>query len=552
MTTTDLATMQCALAGASGRAQGRRVGPWIDDHEFRPRQRPALRLPPPGGELQALHDTPWVQRLVAVLDERLRAAVERPVVVHPAAHTHASGTECRTLVVLFSAVVQIEHRRVQFSAFADTAPADRPWREDGLPPGADEVHPQVFSVWPSPYADLWMHRYLEGAAHWLQLPAHGFDPGLAQRYVSWLGQQMLRRHWAPQQRRRVRALVAAAYDLDPEVLALALRAQPRIRSRPWVSAHMYNRVLDDLSAWREVARVAPTLLPLYALAARELTPGVDALKALRAWVLEDTRLAPRHWRWMQRHGTRWIWLLMACAIIPWRRPAQDLLAFVAAFEFDGPASPAMLRAVMHLHANPNARSYLAPGWAHGRAVAPLAAWWRSTPAGERPELAAEASALARWLQDEVSDDMAAAWARRSWRRAVIEMRRHAAQLERAALDRGARWSVPIAIGGLTRGALRLQVLGSTAELLAEGHAMRHCVAQYGPDCQNGKAVILSIRRTDNHRRVATAMLCREEEDWRIAQVAGFANASADSSAIALAQQACVRLEASQLPDGGSR
>lgn len=37
MTATDIATMQCPLAGASGRAQGRRVGPWIDEHEFRPR-----------------------------------------------------------------------------------------------------------------------------------------------------------------------------------------------------------------------------------------------------------------------------------------------------------------------------------------------------------------------------------------------------------------------------------------------------------------------------------------------------------------------------------
>jgi hypothetical protein len=310
----------------------RRVGPWIDPDEFLPPDRPALLLPAPSEKgLRALHVMPWVQRLAAVLDQRLAVALERPAVRHI-----ADGREGHAVVVLFVAVVEIWRHRIIRTSLAPLESTGAAWRESTLPWYAQLQEPAEFSVSPLPFRELWMARYRDGVALHLRQQLGGLADRLADRYAAWLACQMLRRHWTHEQRRRVRTLVDSALDLDREALQLARRASPGSAMRAPVSAWQYQRALDNADEWNEVRRAAPGLLPLFALVQDALPPQLEPLPALRAWLLHDERIRPRHWHSFLHDSMRWAWRLRNKLFALEATEVRDILA--SAVERSKPAN----------------------------------------------------------------------------------------------------------------------------------------------------------------------------------------------------------------------
>ncbi|HEU0198156.1 MAG TPA: PcfJ domain-containing protein [Nevskiaceae bacterium] len=63
-----------------------------------------------------------------------------------------------------------------------------------------------------------------------------------------------------------------------------------------------------------------------------------------------------------------------------------------------------------------------------------------------------------------------------------------------------------------------------SQLLEEGGAMHHCVADYAEACAEGRYLVFSIRERWGGRRVATFGLMLENGDWVADQFRAFANA----------------------------
>jgi hypothetical protein len=327
----------------------RRVGPCIDPDEYLPTDRPSLCLPwPSDPKLRELHALPWVQRLVAVLDQRIAVAVERPAVRHQGARSYLWA-----VVLMFGCVVELNDRRIHRISIVSPESSELPWKESTLPVSAELITPFEISVWPSPLRELWMEPYEHGFLHQLRTQLGRRGESASRNYAQWVVRQMAKRHWTKERRTWTRQQVATAMDLDPTALEMARGTRAQRVAADCVTAADYNRMLDGLWRFDEVKRVAPKLLVLYNLVHEELPSKVAPLKALRDWVLADSRLKPRHWRWMQRHGTRWLWHVLDCVRPISAEALRNALALGAALEFEGAASPALLRAVAHLYGNPN-------------------------------------------------------------------------------------------------------------------------------------------------------------------------------------------------------
>ncbi|MFN7694581.1 MAG: PcfJ domain-containing protein [Burkholderiales bacterium] len=528
----------------------RRVGPWIDQDEFLPEDQPALRLNDPSeSDLRGLHLQGWVQRLVAVLDQRLAVALERPVVERRRADGRGHA-----VLMMFSAVVEIEDERVQRTSLVPLEPTPNAWRESTLPPSVDVLSEGQFSVWPSPWKDLWLSRYRDAVC--LHLLALLGEEGaqLAERYAVWLIAQMRRRHWGPVQRARTHASVTQALALTPDALMLAQRVRQIHVRQECVSDKLYNQALDSLDRWQDVQRAAPRLLALYSLVASELDHTMQPLQALRHWVLTPNAahsakpaLPPRFWRWLQRYGTRWLRDLRDCLHEFSPATVRGVLIYVAAFEFQGPACPVLLRSVARLYGNPNGPGRSPLSWYRSQALRVMAAWWRRSDASERRELSAWAPALANWLVDRVSPKDAAAWAQRSWQSArffmeidAVAERQEVAQADEADLP----WTAAFDPLGVRDGRAVLSVLRRPTEIVREGREMHHCARQYLADCQAGAAVMVSVLEGRMHLghggwlRLATALLRPSHGGWYVAEIAGRSNGVAPAVAHRLAQRAC--------------
>lgn len=521
----------------------RRVGPWIDRAEFidgthEQGTHEPLALPRPPAALAALHDDARVRALVRRLDERLAAAIDRPAVVH-----RHSQRGRRAVVVLFSAVVELHGPQVLQTLFV---PNDEPmprWSEATLPCCADPLPFARFSLDPAPWLDLWMDRYLAVVGYWLGtlVPLH---PTLASRYLAWLRGQMLRRHWSPPTRRAVRAAVARALALDAQALQLAARIRCLPRQGGAVTADRYALALAHRAALLEVQRVASTLVPLYGLVARALHPALypagQPLQALRQWVLADVRLKPRHWRWLQRHGTRWLWRAMACLRSASPLEVRELLVLGCSFGFEGRLSTPLLMAVVNVWANANRPGVVTREWADPFLVRPLAQWWRRCPVAQRPALEALAPALANWLCSAANDQTLPQLLRIGWRRAAAQMRDDERQCSQQWLD-DTPCVRPLALDAVRHGALRVRGLDSPAAIWAESRAMRHCADRYIDRVRGGGYRMFSIFHARTGRRVATLLLEREPTGWQVSRLSGFANRQVAPAVWQIAQATCAAL-----------
>jgi hypothetical protein len=85
------------------------------------------------------------------------------------------------------------------------------------------------------------------------------------------------------------------------------------------------------------------------------------------------------------------------------------------------------------------------------------------------------------------------------------------------------WKRLINIGDIEVGPYVAIPIVCTQELIEEGEAMHHCVANYEDACRDGEYLILSIRERATWKRSATMSIGLRGKIWAIDQVRSYAN-----------------------------
>ncbi|MEZ5608116.1 MAG: PcfJ domain-containing protein [Burkholderiaceae bacterium] len=90
--------------------------------------------------------------------------------------------------------------------------------------------------------------------------------------------------------------------------------------------------------------------------------------------------------------------------------------------------------------------------------------------------------------------------------------------------------------------LEIVALTSAAQILEEALAMRHCAGSYVDRCASGSYILLSVRRKDTGKRLATVGLQWADGALQLHQMTGFANALVPPPIAAFAQQAVASMK----------
>lgn len=361
----------------------------------------------------------------------------------------------------------------------------------------------------------------------------GCDPAAIDCYCEALFAHLRRRLARQADLRLMRRRVAQALQLDADALRLARRLIQI--PTDWGLARMsyYNAALRHLQSLRVLERELPAAVPLYAAVAdrddfpRQAQPAC----ALRAFLLAQG-LEPRSWRLLARAGQR-LWLPIRQfyrgdageAMLDYLRLLQRLdigceppawLAWCLLAQAANPENrhPAQLQAI---------EPYLA-------SIGHAARAYLSLP--QRDASRVELALIANWISAARPEfdkmQRRAGW---SW------LVRSAARWEQSRVDAAPsrRWPVPL--HRHVAGATVCELLDSALALQLEAQAMHHCIADFAGECERGDAVVASIREASRpDGRVATALLRRSEDRWRVEQVRGVANVDPDRRAVHAAQE----------------
>ncbi|MEI6303888.1 MAG: hypothetical protein WCR74_20825 [Betaproteobacteria bacterium] len=340
-----------------------------------------------------------------------------------------------------------------------------------------------------------------------------------------------------------------ALGLDPVLHGIALAARVRPEWRGLDSAE-FNLVWQHEAVFRAVAREAPQLLPLAAVALRENTiaTGEDALAGLHA-LFAGHGLKPATWRYLLRHGVR-------CLRPVWRAIGHGdrttvTLAVLRAFERAGhpPPPPAReMRVWFELAYEPElgdecdgvppavtaacctaARSQAARHDAIARADIRLALrWGRAVQAQlDKPQR------RAGWP-----------WVRRQ---ALAWERRERLAGDGHYIDGDARWATPLPTHEAA--GLRARAIASAEELVDTGLAFHNCVADFVAQCRAGRVHVFVIRSLALREDVAVAALGRDDgaARWLLLDIKGPCNQPVSAALSAFGSDLLRAFEAAYVP-----
>ncbi|MEI6304080.1 MAG: hypothetical protein WCR74_21810 [Betaproteobacteria bacterium] len=333
-----------------------------------------------------------------------------------------------------------------------------------------------------------------------------------------------------------------ALGLDPVLLAIALAAR-ELPECGWLDSTDFNLVWRHEALFRALAREAPQLLPLAAVALREdkLPAGEDPLAALHA-LCAAHGLRPATWRYLLRHGVRWLQPV-------WRatghgRRITVTLEVLRAFERAGhpPPPPAReMRDWFEYAHEPElgddcdglppeitaaccaaARSQAARHDVIARAEILLALRWGHA---ERPQLdKPQRRAGWPWVRRQ-----ALAWARRD---RLASAGRYT--------EGEARWPAPLP--GYEAAGFRARAIASAEELVDAALAFHNCLADFANACRAGGTHVFVIRNLALRQDVAVAAFscAGGAAHWRLQDIKGPCNLPVSG---ALAVFACRLLQA---------
>lgn len=330
----------------------------------------------------------------------------------------------------------------------------------------------------------------------------------------------------------VSAIGSQSYDL-------ALRSRNNPGSQSLSSAHL-ALVWRYWHAYRRMQLENPQLLPVltaWLRYRRRWSRRVDdEVPAMRRDLLARG-FAPGAWRYLARHGARRLMDHRGWTIT-WPDLVLTLKALAAA-RWPEPPPRGFIRLLFSTAGVP--RSYLGtpgtvPGW-----------FWNWTCAAANA-CGHDAGAY-RKLQDNV-----VIWA---WLVRRCQVRPDANQRRRR-LDWLARWAdkqeALVRLSGRDAWAgwlrdvdwsvlapLRVVPLLSPRSLLEEARTMHNCADAHADACEQGKYLLLSLRRGDSGKRVALVGLRHARDGWRLHQVAGPCNHPVSDAVHASARAVAVRV-----------
>ncbi|MBS0415957.1 MAG: PcfJ domain-containing protein [Proteobacteria bacterium] len=502
-----------------------------------PSLRGPLGLPPQ--HLRELHWPALLEECVA----RIRAALARPIQLERAGPLRR--------VALLGVLIYERQPEGQYRLYE--------WRAGEVLPDPDGGH-QVGLPWlrrvpdgkvvadGAPYQALWLTCYADGLRQALQLqwPKHP----LIDDYVDWVRLRLEQALWTDSTQQRVRALLAQALGLDASIVR---------RARRWL-AHPDGtpiRLADyNLTLWRRqqgprLQAESPQWLPLLTALWRHLPTEGEPLAKLRALLLNNG-LSPAMWRLLHRTGTHWIRPLRNYYTKESRhngRAALELLLKAQKFGTSQLVPRWLLRALMNLDGNPNRprKSYLKNP--EDPIDAPMAAClghWATDMARSGDEsglqrLQEQCHLLLNWAtahpQVVTSRTLRQVTLPGLWRKAE---QWHQQELAKARQLKP--WRTPFDLTVIEHDELEIVALTSAAQILEEALAMRHCAGSYVDRCASGSYILLSVRRKDTGKRLATVGLQWADGALQLHQMTGFANTLVPPQIAAFAQQAVACLK----------
>ena len=333
-----------------------------------------------------------------------------------------------------------------------------------------------------------------------------------------------------------------ALGLDPVLHAIALgaREQPELGG---LDSADYNLVWGYENLFRALAREAPQLLPLAAIALREdkLRAGEDPLADLHA-LCAAHGLKPASWRYLLRHGVRW--LRPVWRAIGHGRPITVTLAVLRAFAAAGhpPPPPAReMRAWFEYAHEPECGDDLLGVPPEVSAACFAAA--RSQAARHDEDLRADIRLALRWghaLRPQLDKPQRRAgwpWVRRQ---ALAWARRERLASAGRYTEGVARWPTPLP--GYEAAGFQARAIASAEELVDTALAFHNCLADFANACRAGGTHVFVIRNLALRQDVAVvAFSCAEgAAHWRLQDIKGPCNLPVSG---ALAVFACRLLQA---------
>jgi hypothetical protein len=333
---------------------------------------------------------------------------------------------------------------------------------------------------------------------------------------------------------------AALAFLAPDPLARSL--SNRVFG-PGAAAESFNWLGRRTAAVALCAVDHPGMLPFLRLARHEITMKFypDPLASLHAGLMREG-LEPAAWKALPR------WGFPAFAALGESRSSPAVIAGFANLlhRIEPKAAVTAKFAAIALHAvfhrNPaegDIDFHRHPAWF-------MRALLRET---ERAEAARTLEALEEdldlcldWLVEARPDpdpnQQHAGW---PWIVGQARAHRHARELERLA-----PWPVPCRVITFNP-SCRAVVIGSVAELVAEGIAMKNCLAGFEDECRAGELVVFSIRSLPTDERIACLSVTLGPAGWQLVELAGKMNKKVPAEIAAVADKVVAALDLVRRP-----
>jgi hypothetical protein len=398
-----------------------------------------------------------------------------------------------------------------------------------------------------PVGDGWLDRYKSHAINALQ----GRHPGqakLCEAYGKWAAKRFAALCWSPEVQDRVRYQVAIGLDLDVWAVGIAQQIQMSSLPEPRLLVHLYNHVIRRRGHFETLQKDAPQLTTLYSLLAIEVGDPNDAhqVTQLMRTYLRFYGVTPATWRLLCRVGTDWMKPFQAYYDFGNEVSnyiAHDLLRLTQAFGTERLVPAPLLHALMQLAGNPNDT--------------------RGDYSGRLNDLFSLCKRLGHLISTLDEDGMALLqdrahdlfnWASAHLRHLPEGYLRHASlrgllhrvdrqnQEDAMRQQAAAGWKSPYQLALQTDGVTAV-VLDSPLAIWQEGQQMRHCADKWIGPCAVGQCVMVSLRRADKHRPIATVTFDVRRSQVKLHKIAGFANTLASPEIHDWAQQCRRQLQA---------
>lgn len=343
------------------------------------------------------------------------------------------------------------------------------------------------------------------------------------------------------------------FRFPPDIYGIAL-ASRSVPEGPLLSSRTLNAVWRHDSAFRQVARENPQLLPLLLAFVEQLPDGTgllvpDPVLDLKN-ALRDAGLSEAAWRYVVRHGARLFRLPWEIGSGSGQRRFEAAVRYLDALETAGlppPPPPSVARAFLHgYNEHRGNEAIIGPHFEFRVDPAVLRAGLleadRRRLDGKVEGFDEEFMGVCWWSEglDYLLDDNQVKagwkWLARQWQEAesVDALLRD---------DAGLHWRTRL--GAFEMGRVKIVPIESSAALIRESQAMRNCLRNYLDKCASGEMEIYSVRDAQNGKRKGCVGF-RFGGLPTIIDVKGFANTPPNGEVCQAANELFVRLQQAQV------